>query len=479
VGDPVLDHLMEELGKHLNLRKHLVGKQRVEVVGPGDIEGHLGTDGRYYLLDYARLMPPETPLPDEEGNMDGRGVFFRMLRPELVRGFRVPLSSDTFTGWGMYDDNRVAYEMDVREATDRMTEECIPELAEEISQLYQEGLCDGLSITPAKMQEIVEQLNLVARMHSRGVNLRHLGRLRQRVDSERGHRLILSMALSRAFKSKLRKRMRYSVQNQKHTGVSSESACKDVVLHFFNSVLGHTDESDRFWRVSIKKTLKKKFPFILTAEEEHEDYDLRKAGCIKLTFMMSFKLGLVQFPSAVTEAIFRDYTSVRLVETDILSIPATIKHSHLTHIFNGNICMFEAAKGNHMSSDALRLLRQAREHLVTATNMSPSCPYANWVLGSIEVDIASRLLFDQEAERLFTTAYVRFETSYKLDKENRGPLDSWADGLEEHATRLEANNGDVGRIEEMRALAKTKRSMAAAAVGVTSCPLLTMRNAAT
>lgn len=102
----------------------------------------------------------------EDGHIDGRGVFFRMLRPELVRSFRVPLSSDTFTGfviiipsqrqqldlssidahlgdhsvcvcvrWGMYDENRVAYELDVREATDLMINERVPAVAAEISQL--------------------------------------------------------------------------------------------------------------------------------------------------------------------------------------------------------------------------------------------------------------------------------------------------------------------------------------------------------
>lgn len=52
---------MERVGRLLNLKKHTVGKERVPLIGPGDIEGHLGTDGRYYLLDYARLMPPEAP----------------------------------------------------------------------------------------------------------------------------------------------------------------------------------------------------------------------------------------------------------------------------------------------------------------------------------------------------------------------------------------------------------------------------------
>ena len=31
--------------------------------GPGDIEGHLGNDGQYYMVDFGRTFPPEAPLP--------------------------------------------------------------------------------------------------------------------------------------------------------------------------------------------------------------------------------------------------------------------------------------------------------------------------------------------------------------------------------------------------------------------------------
>jgi hypothetical protein len=50
---------MDEIGGLLNLKKHTVGEQKVSIVGPGDIEGHKGLDGRYYLLDYARLFPSQ------------------------------------------------------------------------------------------------------------------------------------------------------------------------------------------------------------------------------------------------------------------------------------------------------------------------------------------------------------------------------------------------------------------------------------
>ena len=77
-SNPQLTSMVEEAGKKINLKKHRVGK--VELAGPGnhkngycarvdlplprstgDIEGHLGTDDRYYLLDFARTMPPEAP----------------------------------------------------------------------------------------------------------------------------------------------------------------------------------------------------------------------------------------------------------------------------------------------------------------------------------------------------------------------------------------------------------------------------------
>jgi hypothetical protein len=45
-------------------------------------------------------MPPESPPTDEP--YDRRSVFYRYLRPELVRNNPAPLSSDAFTQWGEY-----------------------------------------------------------------------------------------------------------------------------------------------------------------------------------------------------------------------------------------------------------------------------------------------------------------------------------------------------------------------------------------
>jgi len=49
------------------------------------------------VLDFGRVFPPEAP----ESRTD-RGVFYRLLRPEFVASYPVPLSSDAFSGWGKY-----------------------------------------------------------------------------------------------------------------------------------------------------------------------------------------------------------------------------------------------------------------------------------------------------------------------------------------------------------------------------------------
>lgn len=50
--DPILDGLMREAARYLNLKIHPTGRSgfAVDLAGPTDIEGHRGTDGRYYIL---------------------------------------------------------------------------------------------------------------------------------------------------------------------------------------------------------------------------------------------------------------------------------------------------------------------------------------------------------------------------------------------------------------------------------------------
>ena len=90
---------MKSAAKALNLKGHWIRNSGIKIYGPGDIEGHLGYDGKFYVVDLARVFPPEAP--DKNENKDKRAVFYRVLRPELVRTHPKPLSSDAFTAWGI------------------------------------------------------------------------------------------------------------------------------------------------------------------------------------------------------------------------------------------------------------------------------------------------------------------------------------------------------------------------------------------
>jgi len=109
---------MRTAAEKLNLKPHKLkefssGKLKTLAM-PVDIEGHLGTDGRFYvvgnwiqssvlplscaLLDIARLFPPTTPQSKRRGC-----YLYRLMRPEFVRQYQLPLSSDAFSRFGMYD----------------------------------------------------------------------------------------------------------------------------------------------------------------------------------------------------------------------------------------------------------------------------------------------------------------------------------------------------------------------------------------
>lgn len=62
-----MNQLMRMVGDRLNLKAHIVGRGSNERIlyGPIDMEGHKARDGFYYLIDTARLFPPEAPTSND------------------------------------------------------------------------------------------------------------------------------------------------------------------------------------------------------------------------------------------------------------------------------------------------------------------------------------------------------------------------------------------------------------------------------
>lgn len=191
--DDVLTEQMKRAGEVLNLAGHMVGRfnpQRIYTCG--DIEGHLGRDGRYYVLDFARyahsglLRPPCSNafclydsvfpaeyFPEGDRNRHGNFLLYRRLRPELVKHNPAsdanrkrnkndpkpqpePLNSDAFSKFSTDPEERRLGDEGVKRATRRLLEKAIPKMANMLMNM--------------KAYELIDtQFNLCNEMHRLGV----------------------------------------------------------------------------------------------------------------------------------------------------------------------------------------------------------------------------------------------------------------------------------------------------------------------
>ena len=172
--DEEVDKLAAKLASALNLRRHTVGTRKddskaTELDLACDAELHRGKFGRIYIIDVARLMPPEPPEYLKEstqsvqgksrsevrrGNSYSRGKLpppkkgahlTRLFRPELVLQSPKPLSSDEFSHFA-----RVASEEERRENAEDilklwsiLTEKIIPEFAKDLDDLNEDTILFG------------------------------------------------------------------------------------------------------------------------------------------------------------------------------------------------------------------------------------------------------------------------------------------------------------------------------------------------
>lgn len=317
---PKLNTLFRAAADRLNLEGHLVGRTQKKLLHSCcDIEGHQGADGKYYVLDTARVFPPEAPtsefaavfIPcdhachiqellltrkayrDEirellrgdateaplSGNLSGLTLFHqnggsgnlrlskflaaptvvggdavivarvervphlvRMLRPEFVAGWSLPLSSDAFSFFGFH--NAVAHNARVRSATNHLRTVVIKNFAESLSSYTR---------TPASGQQLVAQL------HESGINIRYLALVRTAVSPNHIMRSrILTEMIGRVAKNRLRERLRALSTDPglraaaAAAGGATERAYVESAVDYFNTIFGSSPQSRYFWTVDVK-----------------------------------------------------------------------------------------------------------------------------------------------------------------------------------------------------------------------------------
>lgn len=169
VPPPEIESVMAMMGTNL-----FIGKSRKpageEIYGPFDMEIHLGQDGLLYMIDAARLFPPEY-----RGIPMGSRKFYQLLRPELLRKAGKFVLPDAVL---VNDDEGLKDLVDVTKVLD-----------DEIAQLVRE-LNDGRIADDLSSRDAVKSL-----LHGRGINMRHLANIVEGLHVDCAARVALQFAL--------------------------------------------------------------------------------------------------------------------------------------------------------------------------------------------------------------------------------------------------------------------------------------------
>ena len=222
---------------------------------------------RYYILDCARLFPPTTPV---------KGIqcvhLFRLLRPEFVKKYKKPLSSDAFSSFATGEV--VKENQEATEATKHLKKEVIPNFAKELNRRYAETSIEGL--------------NLVEELHFSGINCRYLGMLRKhlipKVDT-----VVLTEMIVRTSVKLLSRKMREFEIVQPDIDFYIQAA-----VSFFNLLFGKKRESQDFWFGEFKRKIHEKFTQAFFSHEAQPNYDLRSVVDMWQVFqLLSAKTGVV------------------------------------------------------------------------------------------------------------------------------------------------------------------------------------------
>jgi hypothetical protein len=215
-----------------------------------DLEGHKGLDGKYYLLDFSRVLPPESP-----NRMFQNPHLSRLLRPEFLKVYDKLLCSDAFSGFiqGTPDEDEIT--ADVHEATRYLRETHIPKMAMRIYEMMKE----------TRLEKPLEKFRLTEAMHAMGINCRYAGIVRKHIKDPECRKFILAEVVARAIKNNLRWRLREQHQLLK---LPLEEPYLRLVIDYLNLVFGNTPKSDEYWDTFLKKDIMHNFEAVLTHEEE-------------------------------------------------------------------------------------------------------------------------------------------------------------------------------------------------------------------
>eukprot|EP01126_Amoeba_proteus_P046125 TRINITY_DN5198_c0_g1_i1.p1 TRINITY_DN5198_c0_g1~~TRINITY_DN5198_c0_g1_i1.p1 ORF type:complete len:474 (+),score=98.20 TRINITY_DN5198_c0_g1_i1:204-1625(+) len=155
-------------------------------------------------------MPPEFPQKPSE-------IWYNLLRPEYVMKYHKSLCSDAFSQWLYRDTNQEQFNAEARTATVHLHTRVIPEFAKHLDTNPQ------IKTLPV----------LICEAHQRGINIRHMGRVRQQLTNPIVKQLVLTECVARTLKNLIRGLLR---EKRKKLRISIEEPYRTEVYNFLKPI---------------------------------------------------------------------------------------------------------------------------------------------------------------------------------------------------------------------------------------------------
>jgi tetratricopeptide (TPR) repeat protein len=412
--DDDLTVLIREASLQLNLKPHLVGRkgEEIELASAADLEGHVGYDGRFYMLDFSRTMPPvHTGLKDRPDHL------YQQFRPEFVRAHSTPLSADACSMFGRHQASE--HDREIVEATSYLKNTHIPDVARKV-------------VAEAEDARDIVFFSLSEALHRRGVNMRYLGLvhhelLRFRTDCRLQDISLIEMC-ARVVKNKLRGRMRSVLKSLKDP---SEAPFNDLTMEEYNTIFGQNVGTFGFWNDYVPAMLIENFS--VTREDLPEDLELymrtllfskRTAGKWLLMVRVNAMTG-IEIEPAVMEQLQREPKMFDRAEVldylDVIGLRERVKHLNIINHAKGE---FYYLKGlmRHNHSSSIEYFEKAEKCLEDALHSSPTDPQLLSTMGNILFEHAKKLSMVNPHDPQVTPHLQRgkqyFQSAIRYDSNN-------------------------------------------------------------
>jgi len=299
--NPTCNSILKNVSQVLNLKGHWagVGFSKCFLYAPCDIEGHLGKDGKLYMVDTARLFPCEDPTPKSSHDC----FLTQLLRPEFVCNWLFPLSSDAFSKFGA--SNSHLHNAEVQQATTELYTGLIPSFAKVLDTNW----------TNNKFS--LHGVDFITRLHENGINVRMLGKVRMHAKSVEVREYLLEEMVARCIKQKLKKKMRSFC----HSCATSEffSKIKLFYLDIFSSM-------KHLWGKVVKK-LCVKFPGALSQPEKTNHKKLYDSLSLLRIFNRVNELAGIEFSEETDNKKDKTHADTKSPSPSTLSVSSLLSDS--------------------------------------------------------------------------------------------------------------------------------------------------------